>query len=63
MESNIKKLIKKLNPEELKYFITKLSEDEVTELLYDWEVWGRNSQLEPVGDWAYWLILAGRGWG
>lgn len=29
----------------------------------DWKVWARDNQLPPPGDWTYWLILAGRGFG
>jgi phage terminase large subunit-like protein len=32
-------------------------------LMYDWPFWARPSQIEPEGDWTYWLILAGRGFG
>lgn len=33
-------------------------------LAYRWEGWtARPKQLEPPGDWTYWLILAGRGFG
>jgi phage terminase large subunit-like protein len=32
-------------------------------LLRMWELWARDDQLTPPGDWTYWLILAGRGWG
>lgn len=32
-------------------------------LLTDWQFWGRPTQQPPEGDWLYWLILAGRGWG
>jgi phage terminase large subunit-like protein len=32
-------------------------------LLRRWELWARDEQLTPEGDWTYWLILAGRGWG
>ncbi|MFZ1922692.1 MAG: terminase family protein [Xanthobacteraceae bacterium] len=28
-----------------------------------WKLWARPSQLQPVGDWSNWLILAGRGFG
>ncbi len=30
---------------------------------FDWPVWAREAQLPPDGDWRYWLILAGRGFG
>ena len=32
-------------------------------LQYNWNFWGRPNQLTPDGEWVYWLILAGRGWG
>jgi len=28
-----------------------------------WELWAREGQLPPKGDWRIWLIMAGRGWG
>jgi phage terminase large subunit-like protein len=33
------------------------------ELAYHWPFWSRADQRVPEGDWVYWLILAGRGWG
>jgi phage terminase large subunit-like protein len=33
------------------------------DLYYDWKFWARDSQLLPPGDWQYWLIKAGRGFG
>lgn len=32
-------------------------------LAYFWPFWARSDQKIPEGDWTYWLILAGRGWG
>lgn len=32
-------------------------------LLHNWEFWARPNQQLPKGDWVYWLILAGRGFG
>jgi len=32
-------------------------------LLYDWRLWRRPKQATPPGDWGFWLILAGRGFG
>lgn len=44
--------------------IAGLSESEAKALLYDWRgTWARAEQLLPAGDWANWVILAGRGWG
>ncbi len=44
-------------------YVNTLGPDELTELLFDWESWARESQLEPLGDWSIWLFLAGRGAG
>jgi len=30
---------------------------------WNWSIWYRESQLPPAGDWRFWLILAGRGFG
>lgn len=32
-------------------------------VLHDWRFWGRGKQQAPVGDWAIWMVLAGRGFG
>jgi phage terminase large subunit-like protein len=32
-------------------------------LLWDWRFWARPEQIAPEGDWAIWLLLAGRGFG
>jgi phage terminase large subunit-like protein len=39
------------------------SPEQAQELLYDWRFWGRASQQPPPGDWQFWLIMAGRGFG
>lgn len=40
-----------------------LSVEAQAELAHHWPFWARPEQLVPQGDWTYWLILAGRGWG
>ncbi len=32
-------------------------------LEYLWPFWARSKQIAPDGDWSYWLLLAGRGFG
>lgn len=49
----------KLPPEQL----NDISDEQAAAWLYDWELWAREKQKEPVGNWAIWLILAGRGFG
>lgn len=52
-----------LNPRAREKVIRSLKDDEAVELLYAWRFWARPEQLAPPGDWLFWLILAGRGWG
>lgn len=40
-----------------------LSEVERQELRWNWELWARDAQYPPPGDWTVWLISAGRGFG
>ena len=48
----------------LEKVFSELSPEEILALNYDWEgVWAREKQKLPAGDWTYWLILAGRGFG
>jgi phage terminase large subunit-like protein len=35
----------------------------IEELNWDWNFWARPKQLPPSGDWATWIIRAGRGFG
>lgn len=44
-------------------FLESLSDAEAEYLLHDWDFWARPAQREPAGDWRYWLINAGRGFG
>lgn len=56
--------LKILSKEQKTKFIKSLAPEELTMIYYNWrEIWARPSQIEPEGDWTYWLILAGRGWG
>ena len=40
-----------------------LGADKVLALKYNWRFWARPKQVAPPGDWATWLLLAGRGFG
>lgn len=42
---------------------SKLTDEQAAHLLYDWDIWARPKQREPVGNWRVWLIMAGRGFG
>ncbi len=40
-----------------------LTADQLAQAFYDWRFWARDEQLPPLGEWANWLYLAGRGAG
>lgn len=40
-----------------------LTEAEAATILWDWRLWARPKQLEPEGDWLFWFIKSGRGFG
>lgn len=44
-------------------FIASMGDELSYCILWDWEYHARPNQLLPDGDWSYWLILAGRGFG
>lgn len=52
-----------LNASEREKILSGLTDQQFTELAYDWKFWARPNQLPPAGDWDGWLILAGRGTG
>lgn len=43
--------------------MSSLSPEAKARLQYDWRFWARPNQIAPEGNWATWLILAGRGFG
>lgn len=52
-----------ITPEELRRIISARPDAEVIVSAFDWELYARDKQKPPSGDWTFWLILAGRGWG
>jgi len=48
---------------ELQKVAASLTEAERAVLNYKWDIWARDKQLTPLGDWFIWLLLAGRGFG
>src|SRR5260370_38271251 len=44
-------------------FWAALSSEEKRRLRRSWPFWARPEQMEPIGDWIVWLIMAGRGFG
>lgn len=61
--SNLREYWKQLNPEERQRYTAELPEKEAEQFWHSWEVWARDNQLAPPGDWTGWLLLAGRGFG
>lgn len=54
---------KSLSNDQRMAFLDELSDDELNTITYDWSIWARPKQYLPRGDWMYWLIMAGRGFG
>lgn len=50
-------------PEALEAFLSGLSPWQQAVAQYSWSFWARPDQLPPDGDWRFWLIMAGRGYG
>ena len=50
-------------PQARREVLAGLPEETVARLRYIWELWARPEQLEPPGDWLYWLMRSGRGAG
>lgn len=44
-------------------FLSGLTDEEASILIYEWGFWARANQLPPEGAWTHWLLLAGRGFG
>ena len=43
--------------------LRKLTGAERREFRHHWRLWARDEQVPPSGDWAVWLVMAGRGFG
>jgi phage terminase large subunit-like protein len=43
--------------------LARLRNDQQRDLMRAWELWARDEQYEPEGDWNIWLFLGGRGAG
>jgi phage terminase large subunit-like protein len=52
-----------LAPAQIKDLLASLDQAQAAALLHDWDLWRRDNQSEPTGDWSYWLNLGGRGSG
>lgn len=53
-----------LDPQAKAEFLAALTDEELRALEWEWaRFWARPKQIEPPGDWRFWLILAGRGFG
>lgn len=55
--------LRKLPPEKVQEVLNALGPAQAEELKYNWPFWARRDQLEPEGDWDYWVFNAGRGAG
>ncbi|HQL65859.1 MAG TPA: terminase family protein, partial [bacterium] len=56
-------MLKGLTKEQINEALIDLPDSAIEQLMYDWQIWARDNQKLPEGDWLTWLIIAGRGWG
>lgn len=43
--------------------LASITDEQAAALYFDWDIWSREKQKEPPGNWRVWLIMAGRGFG
>ncbi len=43
--------------------LANLRDEQLVNIAFDWQLWAREDQLPPLGDWHTWLVLGGRGAG
>ena len=55
--------LRALPPERAKEILSALGHSQTEELKYNWPFWARTDQLEPEGNWDFWIFNAGRGAG
>lgn len=56
-------ILAEMDKEERDEYLRSLSQEAIANLKYAWAFWARPNQLQPLGEWNTWLILAGRGFG
>ena len=56
-------VLRQLPPDRAQEILQALGPSNVEELKYNWPFWARRDQIEPEGDWDYWVFNAGRGAG
>lgn len=45
------------------HYVDRVSDQQFSDLRAKWPFWARPNQIAPKGDWTFWLLLAGRGFG
>jgi len=53
----------RFSPSQIKQLAASLTDPEKAILSYRWDVWARDKQCTPPGDWVTWLLISGRGFG
>ena len=55
--------LRERSSEDVAKILQQLGPKKAEELKYTWEFWARQNQLEPQGNWDFWIFNAGRGAG
>lgn len=62
-QTSYAELLAGLPADERDEYVNGLTDAEAESIRYDWDWHARPKQLPPEGDWQYWAIIAGRGFG
>lgn len=49
--------------EKLARILGSLDQQQLSDLRFKWQFWARPNQIAPGGNWTFWMLLAGRGFG
>lgn len=63
IDPSLRQLAKNLKDVDGEDLQAALTESQAATLKFLWQLWARDEQLPPRGEWVGWLTLTGRGWG
>lgn len=61
--NSLRQSLRALEKSEITEILASLPSSAIEVLKYDWQLFARDKQIAPSGDWRTWVPLAGRGWG
>jgi phage terminase large subunit-like protein len=62
-QSKAEQFLRKSETEKEKWYKNYEKKKPLWYIEYDWNIWSRDDQRPPTGDWRSWFVMAGRGFG